>query len=288
MKTTYKLILGAMMLSLFSCHSSQKKTSEEKRVSVSIAPVHYFATAIGGEEIKVNSLVKAGFSPANYQPTTQQLTLLEHSKAYLSIGGIGFEQQWLPRFKSLFPKMTIYPLYEGIELIKEASCSHAHHHHGDPHIWTSLSNAQHICLNIRNAFSQLDTLHAALFAQRCDSMIKRIQQLDTRIRKKLANSNVNASFAIYHPSLTYFAKEYGLRQLSLEQEGKAPSVAQYAHFLNECKQANVKLVLIQKEFAQKQLHTLSKELGAQTVIINPLAYDWEQEMWKIVEMISHE
>lgn len=286
MKNNYNILFCFLSFLFLACASNKKNSAIRPVVSVSIAPIKYFVEAIGGEEIQVNCLVKDGFSPANYQPTTKQLAQLQLSSAYLAIGPIGFEQQWLPRFEELFPQMRTYVLSEGVNELQDHCCSHGSH--ADPHIWTSPINAKVICQNIAESLSNIDTLHQNLYKQRCDSVIRRIEQLDLAIRKKLLTPGVNKVFAIYHPSLTYFANHYGLKQIPLEKEGKSPSVSQITDFIKQCKEKKVALVFIQKEFSHQQLVSVADNLGIKKVQINPLSYYWEKEIWNIVNSLCHE
>lgn len=283
MKNNHKILFCFLSFLFLACASNKKNRDNCPIVSVSIAPIQYFVEAIGGEEIQVNCLVQDGFSPANYQPTTQQLAQLQLSSAYLSIGPIGFEQQWLSRFAELFPQMKTYVLSEGVNELNEHFKIHA-----DPHIWTSPINAKIICENISKALSKIDILHQKIYKRRCDSLIRRIEKIDLAIRKKILKPNVNKVFAIYHPSLTYFANDYGLKQITLEEEGKSPSVAQIADFIKKCKQKKVALVFIQKEFSHQQLTSVADHLGIKKVLINPLSYYWEKEIWKIVNSLCYE
>ena len=60
-------------------------------------------------------------------------------------------------------------------------------------------------------------------------LIEELDSVDLKIETILSKST-NRQFAIFHPSLSYFARDYGLQQLSLEQNGKsmAPRTMQQA------------------------------------------------------------
>ena len=95
-----------------------------KEVTVSIVPQKFFVEKIAQDKIKVNVMVKPGFSPATYEPKTSQMKRLAESLVYFSIG-VPFEQVWLERFASSNKSMKIVDTSVGIE--KLAMVAHTHH-----------------------------------------------------------------------------------------------------------------------------------------------------------------
>jgi zinc transport system substrate-binding protein len=50
---------------------------------------------------------------------------------------------------------------------------------------------------------------------------------------------------IYHPALSYFARDYGLQQISIEEGGKEPSPAHLKDLVDLCRQEDVRIIFIQ-------------------------------------------
>ena len=96
----------------------------------------------------------------------------------------------------------------------------------------------------------------------------------------------NRQFAIFHPSLSYFARDYGLRQLSLEQIGKEMTPLTMQRAIEEAVVNGVTTVFIQNEFNPGQVETFAKEIDAQIVVINPLAYNFAEEIIKVADAIT--
>lgn len=63
--------------------------------------------------------------------------------------------------------------------------------------------------------------HKEQFTANYTKFIAEIDSLDAEIRSILTNSGVKA-FLIYHPALGYFARDFGVTQMSIEEEGKSP------------------------------------------------------------------
>ncbi|MDD4609809.1 MAG: zinc ABC transporter substrate-binding protein [Bacteroidaceae bacterium] len=266
------------------CSSKPKEaTAKKPLITVSIAPIAYFTEAIAGDYCEVATMIRAGFSPESYEPTAQQLMRLNQSSAYFSTPGIGFELQWMERMHTMVPSMTIYDMSAGISLVHPHKTGPV-----DPHIWTSVRTAKKICHTIANSLAAIDTLHAAYYQLRNDSMQHVLTVLDKKIEQTLLHASHNRSFAIYHPSLTYFAQDYGLQQFPLEQEGKEPAVSDVHAFIMRCKAANVKTVFLQEEFSEEQVRTIATEIGARTVRVSPLSYQWDKQMLHLLKALCDE
>ncbi len=279
MKTLLPII--CLLLALSSCRNAEK--SDKPTITVTIEPLRYFTEIIAGDKFNVVSIVPEGNSPETYDPTPQQMVNLSKSIAYLRIGYIGFEQSWMERLQENFPKLQFYDTSSGVNLIHQ-QCSHSHgkgtveeHVHGvEPHIWNSTENAKIIANNIYNALEELDSKNTEYYRSNLDSLTKIIEKTDETIKSIITNAD--KTFLIYHPALTYFARDYGLEQISIEEGGKEPSPAHLQSLIKLCKEKNAKVIFVQQEFDMRNAETIAKELGVEVVPVNPLNYDWTEEM----------
>ena len=83
----------------------------------------------------------------------------------------------------------------------------------------------------------------------------------------------------------YYAKSYGLRQLSVQHDGKEPSADHLARLIQECRREGVRVVFIQKEYSGKTARLVAEEIGARVVEVNPLSADWEQEITRLTDAL---
>ena len=271
----------------FACGNTAQK-SEKAIITVTIEPLRYFTEAIAGENYQVVSMVPKGSSPESYDPTPQQLVNLSKSQAYFRIGHIGFEQAWMKKLEANCPNMKIYDTSKGIDLIRDKGHWHGNHFHEggvEPHIWNSTQNALIIADNIYQALCELDSTHQADYKYRLDSLKQSIQQTDAETRRLLENAD--STFLIYHPALSYFARDYGLKQISIEEGGKEPSPAQLKKLIETCRNENVHTIFVQQEFDQRNAQLIAHELGIDIVSINPLSYDWTEEMLRTAKGLKH-
>ena len=282
-----KLIYILTLFILSACGNTTQK-SEKPILTVTLEPLRYFTEAIAGDNYEVVSMVPKGSSPESYDPTPQQLVNLSKSQAYFRIGYIGFEQAWMKKLEANCPDMKVYDTSQGIDLLRDKGHWHGDHFHEggvEPHVWNSTQNALIIADNIYQALCELDSTHQEDYRKRLDVLKQTIRQTDANVRTLLEKAD--STFLIYHPALSYFARDYGLKQVSIEEGGKEPSPAQLKTLIETCRNENVHTIFVQQEFDQRNAQLIANELGVNIVSINPLSYDWVKEMIRIAEALKH-
>ncbi|WP_321334216.1 metal ABC transporter solute-binding protein, Zn/Mn family [uncultured Bacteroides sp.] len=284
------ILYSFTLILLTSCSGSSKKQKDEKRlVTVTLEPQRFFAEAIAGDKWNINSMVPKGSSPETYDPTPQQLAKLSKSDAYLRIGYIGFELSWMERLTDNAPHMHVFNTSKGIDLIYGSNNGEedSHHHSGgiEPHIWNSTINARIIAKNMLNSFCTLDKGNRSYYLKRYDSLCLRIDHTDSLIRKILSSPETDHAFMIYHPALSYFARDYGLHQICIEEGGKEPSPSHLQKLIDICKAEGVRIIFVQPEFDRRNAEIIAKQTGTKIISVNPLAYDWEKEMIHIAKSL---
>lgn len=289
MKHIPLLLIIVLLVSCNMGKAGKSQDNEKPVIAVTIEPQRYFTEAIAGDKFDVISIVPKGSSPETYDPTPQQLVSLGDSKAYLRIGYIGFEQVWMDRLIDNTPHIQIFDTSKDIDLILGEAHDHGDHQHAggvEPHIWNSTNNALIIARNTYKALCQLDKENEAYYLNRYDSLCQRIMHTDSIIRETLQQPGTAQSFMIYHPALSYFARDYGLQQISIEEGGKEPSPAHLKDLVDLCRQEDVRIIFIQPEFDRRNAEIIARETGTGIVPINPLSYNWEAEMLAVAQALT--
>ena len=206
----------------------------------------------------------------------------------ISTGLIDFEQALAGKIDDIAPNTVILDLSEGVETVA-GHCSHGHdgHHHGvDPHIWLSPRIIKQMGGRIATQLQQLHPDSAQVFQQRTEQFVAQIDSLDNHIRQALGGAQRN-SFAIGHTSLTYFANDYGLRQIAIENEGKEPSVKAMKQLVDSLQRLGVKGVLYQRQTSDAAAQTIARELpGGHAIEFDPLAPDWLSNMYRLADSLQ--
>ena len=231
------------------------KVGGKPTLMVSIPPQKYVLERIAGDKWTVGSMIEKATSAESYDPDMSQMMDLENCRAYFVVGNLGFERLAAGKAK------TVVNSSKGISVID------GHSHHGemeaDPHVWMDYYQA-----NYRKLDAEL-----AAFA---DSL-----------RQVLAPVRGQA-FVVWHPALSYFARDYGLEQIGIEYEGKEAPAGFVAEKMKEARKKNARVFFMQTGAGSRQAETVCAGIGLRRVEINPLSYDWKKEMRRIADGITAE
>ena len=284
-----------LLITLFFVVGCNTVGNDKLTVSVTIEPQRYFVEQIAGDNFKVNTIVPAGTSPETYDPTPSQMVALGKSSLYFMVGYLGFENAWGKTLAENNTGVIVVNTSNEISLIEGENLEnviggHQHHeghnHHGiDTHIWSSPKSALIMAENMLNALVMADVENQKEYRENFNVLQSEIIATDKKIATLLENAPVK-SFIIYHPALGYFARDYNLTQYSIEFEGKSPSPQQLKQMIDFAQEQEVKTIFVQKGFDMKNAESLAKEVGASIHSIDPLSYNWSEELIKIAEILS--
>jgi zinc transport system substrate-binding protein len=250
-------------------------SKEEKiGVVVSILPLAEFVEQVGKDKVEVTVIVPPGADPHLFELTPVQLKKISQAQLYVEVGsGLNFELTWMDKIKLIYKDMLICNSSIGITLVDK-----------DPHLWLSPRNAKTMVENISEALIKIDPLSQKYFKKNSIEYINKLDLLDQEIKARLEGVK-NRRFISYHPSWGYFAKEYDLIQIAIEDEGKEPSAASLAHIIDQIRAFNISIILVSPQYNMKSAEVVAKEVGAQIIIADDLSMDYINNLRKLVEEI---
>lgn len=285
-KPTYITLLAATILLFLaiSISSCRPKSADGRPViSVSIPPIASLVEAIAGEHYQINILCAADRSAETYEPTPQQMVALADSRLCLFVGTLGFEQTLLSRMVDEAGMPPTVSLCNGIKLLPidaiDASSDSA-----DAHVWLSVLNQRTMARNLCNALSMADTLNAAEYAANLLKYESHLDSLDQALSQQL-QTLTQRTLLVHHPALGYYCRDYNLRQISIEQNGKEPSAARLAELLQTCRRDSLRLLFVELAGSHNATEVLRREAGLHTVEYNPLNANWEATLQNVTEKL---
>lgn len=300
-KAIYSLVLF-VMVSCFTIgfYVFCMPVTEQPTLAVSIQPQRYFLEKIVGDKYEVVCMLSQGSNPESYEPSFNHLVALENCDAYFCVGHIGFELAMLPQVKNNNPDLRIIDCSKGIKLLQGTHSGvlaqkentnnregHSHGHEVDPHVWTSVVNAKIIAQNLYITMLEIDGKNKKYYTQNYNALMAELSELERELKDRLS-SHVGSAFAVWHPSLSYFARDYGLVQIAMENEGKEVPAKVLKEEIDLARNKNVRVLFYQREFDSRQIQTINEQLGAEMVEIDPMNYEWSNEMRKIAYALTAE
>lgn len=276
------VLLVAPVLGLSSCADGQQDA--RPMLAVSVEPLRYIVEQIAGQDYNVVALIPADTTAENYVPTADQLVKMSDCRLYLNMGVSSSETQRMARLKEALPRLTTASVLDSVALLPDASVPASNT--GDLHVWMSPMNAAQIGRNVCRILSEDDTARAETFRENLAAFLLRTDSLDQYVRERLQGLQ-HRTFLIYHPALSYFARDYGLQQLAAEENATEPSGARIEQLAATCRAQEVQTAFFDRKKEETVIRKITGKQRIRTVSIHPIAYDWPAEIKKIADALDH-
>ncbi|MBE0431346.1 MAG: zinc ABC transporter substrate-binding protein [Dehalococcoidia bacterium] len=268
---------------------SEESNSDRLVVAVTILPQAGFVEAIGGDKVDVVVMVPPGYSAHFYEDRPDLMVKLSRASMYAMVGsGVEFELAGMGKLRTMNKAMLPVDCSEGVQLLDMDEHNHDddehhddddHHHHTgpDPHVWLSVRNAMIMVRNICAGLVQVDPANKAYYEANCAAYLQQLQELDDEISVALAGVQ-NRRFIVFHPAWGYFAHDYDLIQIAVEQGGKEPDPQYQMRLIDEAREHDIRVVFVSPQFAGKSAEVIARAIDGEVVVINPLAKDFLDNM----------
>ena len=262
-------------------------------VTVSLPPLEYFVKAVAGDSVTVRTLMDAGADPETFQPGMGLMRDINRSDLLVVTGVVPFEKELVSNISHNVPDLKICDVGNGVDYMY-GTHMHAGHrdedgdgsdHEGepDPHIWSSVKNAKIISANVCDVLSETYPELSEYFARRNELLVHRLDSLDLEYEKRLAD---HPAFVIWHPSLRYFARDYGLEPIAFNLETKETSPIRLRESTDHALAHSPVAFFVPAGIPVDRVATISEMLGLNPVEINFMDSDWEDHMERIVNAIA--
>ncbi len=139
--------------------------------------------------------------------------------------------------------------------------------------------------NIYTGLAAVDPEHQEYYRQNKDAYLQELESLDQEIRRAIEESGTR-EIMVYHPAWTYFANEYGLTQVPIEEDGKEPTPQGLERLIEEAKAENITVIFAEPEFSTRSAEVIAAEVGGRVVLVSPLARNYTANMRTVAEAFT--
>lgn len=278
------LILFLIPSSLFSF--GEKEAIKEKTkilVAVSILPQQFVVDKIGNSLVESIVLVGPGQNPHAYEPTPRQMAQLSEADVWL-LSRVDFETALEPKIKSLYPNLRLVDGTEGVRFryLEEHDHDDENSHHDnilelDRHTWLGKEPMQLLAKTVTTTLSELDPINKEIYQKNLETYLKEIEEAFTTLHHQLDYLNGETIF-VYHPSFGYLFDEFNLIQEAVEIGGKEPTAKALALLIEKAQKEEVKALFVQAQFPTSAANNIAKAIGAKVIALDPLAYNWLENL----------
>jgi len=240
-------------------------------VAASFYPLAEFARQAGGGAVNVFTVVPSGSEPHDYEPTPQELVRVYAADVFLYNGG-GIDP-WAERIAPELRQRGVQVMDMSSSLQPEAAGDgyqgpEVFH---DPHFWLDPVLAQEEVRIIAEALTAADSAHAAVFRQHSQAYQARLQRLDQDYRTGLA-SCARREVVTSHNVLGYVAARYALVPITIAglSPDEEPSAQVLAEIAELARKKDIRFIFFETLVSSRLAQTVAAEIGAQTLVFNPL------------------
>ncbi len=260
-------------------------------VVVSIVPQAYFVERITGPLASVEVLAPPDHVAETHQVTPRQMDILSRADLYFRIG-MPFETSLVPRLVDTCPQLTVVDTRDGVPMLGVA-CTHdhgddgGHHHHDgdDPHIWLDPMRVKIQARAMASALTAAAPEHADVFIANLQAFEADLDALHQQLQTLLAPARGKTIY-VYHPAFGYLADAYGFVQQGIEVEGKSPGSKRLYALIDEIKQARVRTIFDQPQFADGSVRVIADEAGVDVTPLDGLMTDYLSGMEELGRVIA--
>ena len=278
------LVVISLMISTFlmGCGDSEGIKDEKITVAVSIVPQASFVEAICGELVNVVTMIPPGNSPANYEPTPEEVAAFQDADVYFAIG-VPTEEA------NIYTRIS-----ENTKLIKlQDDVANAYPDRyfedggRDPHIWLSTKRVKVMLEVMTEEISLLDEAHRSTYEKNMQDYVAKLDDLELEMQALMEGTD-GSSIIMNHPSFGYLTDDYNLEMLSLEEHGKEATPQHLQELTDFAVENDIHTVFYQAEVASEQVEAFAEGIDAEVVQLSPLASDYIENMKDMLQKIVEE
>jgi zinc transport system substrate-binding protein len=244
------------------------------QVFVSVPPQRYLVERIGGEHVSVDVLLTPGQTPETFDPSLRQLQRLAAAQLYF-LAGVPFESARLKSLPDSHPQLRIIPCCKEIAPAPGL----------DPHVWTSPARAGQLAGVILQALSEADPQRRGEYAANHARLAADLAALDDYARRRFVERRTGV-FITEHAAWGYLARDYGLREVSLERNGREIGPRGLAELMTLARREGIRTLFVQPQQRSPLAQTLAERLSARIRELDPLAEDYLDNMHRVIDRIA--
>lgn len=254
---------------------SEGDSADKPVIAVSIVPQKAWVEAVVGDFAQVVVMIPPGKNPANYSPSPKELQQFSDAFVYFGIGVPTEKVNVLSKAKDINSEMTIVHL----EKVVAKRYPERQFESGmrDQHIWLSPKRAQIMVQEIADVLSEKYPNDKEQFQKNANIYIEKIVDVDQKIKTILSELDIK-KFIVYHPAFGYFADEYGLEMIALEENGKQATPQRRQEIVDIAKKEGIRVIFYQAEIDSSQSKATAEEIKGKTVQIVPLAPNYVENL----------
>ena len=233
-------------------------------VVATIYPLWEFSRQVAGNRADVVSLVPAGVEPHDWDPAPRDVSQVQRASVFVHTGTDldGWAEKLLAELTGR--RGVVVNARGGLSVLTVGGVT-------DPHVWLDPTLARAQVLAIAAGLEQADPAGRATYADNAQAFVARLDALDQEFTAGLADC-ARREVVTSHAAFAYLARRYRLTQvpvMGISPEAE-PSPADLAAIVRTARRLKVTHVFFETLVSPRLAETLSREIGATPLPLNPI------------------
>ena len=233
-------------------------------VVATIYPLWEFSRQVAGDRADVVSLVPAGVEPHGWDPAPRDVSQVQRASVFVHTGTDldGWAEKLLAELTGR--RGVVVNARGGLSVLTVGGVT-------DPHVWLDPTLARAQVLAIAAGLEQADPAGRAAYADNAKAFVARLDALDQEFTAGLADC-ARREVVTSHAAFAYLARRYRLTQvpvMGISPEAE-PSPADLAAIVRTARRLKVTHVFFETLVSPRLAETLSREIGATPLPLNPI------------------
>jgi zinc/manganese transport system substrate-binding protein len=252
-----KRIFGIVIVSvaLLAAARAELKVASLSTITTDIA------RNVGGDKVKVISIIKPGIDPHEFQPSPSDVKEIETADLVL-ITGKGIEG-YLTKLEDAVGNKAKFVDTGGtipsLKLEEEGKMAE------DPHWWHSIVNMKKATAVVEKRFIEADPANKTTYEKNTAAYLAQLEELETWAKIEVSKlPREKRKLVTSHDAFQYFARDFGFKIYAIEgvSTEDEPSSKKITDLIKTVKNKGVKAIFLESIENPKVATTMTKETGA--------------------------
>lgn len=251
LKLSILMTLPIILMGCGSTKNNKESDNDKIKVMVSISPLKEFTESIGGDKVKVSSLIPDNVEPHDFDFKPKDVELLKNSQVFI-YNGLGMED-WLDKVETQDVNMVDSSKNADVRVVDGKK---------DPHLWLSLKEAINQGNNIKEALVQADPNNKDYYEENYNKFKEELDGLFNEYKPKFDSLN-KKDFMTSHAAFGYLCRDFGIDERSLTDVfGEGEILPQTKkELIDYCKQNGITTVFSESSDSQKDAESMANDIN---------------------------
>lgn len=263
-----RISLLVVLLALTGC-APPSASGGRVQVLAAAYPFAWAAEQVGGTDVQVADLVRAGAEPHDVELSPSQVGSFQTAALVVYLHGFqpavdGAISEAPPAARlDLTSVVAVQPFTSDLTGDTQGGI--------DPHVWLDPQRMSAIVRAVAERLSARDPAHASAYRDRATATLARLRELDATFRTALRSCRQH-DIVTAHTAFAYLAGRYGLKQVGVAgiSPEAEPSPGRLARVARYARDNGVRTIFFGAAVDPKLAETVAREIGAKTAILDPV------------------